>query len=199
MKRYNKNQINELADILKKDGVISVPTDTVYGICARINSEKAYQKLLTVKKRPNTKSFPIMCADEEQIKIAIVDERTEKLIHAFMPGPITLILKKNNKVPNYINTGKDEIGVRMATSKTLKKLIQKVGSPIFMTSANQTGEAVCTNLDQIEKALPNLDGMMEGEISLNQASTIVNCKLEEIKIERLGPISMEQIIEVLKN
>ena len=184
MKRYTPNQIDELADILKKDGVISVPTDTVYGICARISSENAYKKLLEVKKRPNTKNFPIMCADEEQIKsIAIVDERAEKLIHTFMPGPITLVLKKNRNIPDYINTGKDELGVRMATSKTLEKLIKKVGSPIFMTSANKTGKTICTNLDEIEKELPNLDAMMEGEISFNQAS----------------PISIEQIIEALKN
>lgn len=198
MKRYTQNQIDELAQILKNDGVISVPTDTVYGICARISSEKAYKNLLNVKRRPNTKSFPIMCSDEEQIKsIAIVDEKAEKLIHSFMPGPITLILKKNSKVPNYINTGKDELGVRMATSQALKELIQKTGSPIFMTSANRTGETVCTNLDEIEKALPNLNGMMEGETAFNQASTIVNCKSKEIKIERLGPISMKQIIAAL--
>ncbi len=200
MKRYTQNQIDELADILKKDGVISVPTDTVYGICARINSEQAHQNLLKVKKRPDTKSFPIMCADEEQIKsIAIVDERAEKLIHAFMPGPITLVLKKNRKLPNYINTGKDELGIRMATSKTLENLIKKIECPIFMTSANQSGKAVCTNLDEIEKALPNLDAIMEGEVSFNQASTIVNCTSKEIKIERLGPISMEQIKKVIEN
>ena len=93
MKRYTKNQIEELANILKQDGVISVPTDTVYGICARINSEQAYKNLLKVKNRPNTKSFPIMCSDEEQIKsIAIVDEIAKCLIYKFMPGPITLVL-----------------------------------------------------------------------------------------------------------
>ena len=200
MKIYTKNQIEELANILKQDGVISVPTDTVYGICARINSEQAYKNLLKVKKRPNTKYFPIMCSDEEQIKsIAVVDERVEKLIHAIMPGPITLILKKNSNVPNYINTKKDSLGIRMATSKTLKELIQKVGSPIFMTSANLTGKDVCTSLDEIEKTLPNLDAMMEGEVHFNQSSTIVNCTSKEIQIERSGPISMEQIIQALKN
>lgn len=198
MKRYTQDQLDELANILKKDGVISVPTDTVYGICARINSEKAYKNLLKVKNRPNTKSFPIMCANEEQIKsIAIVDKRAEKLIHTFMPGPITLVLRKNDKVPHYINKGKDELGIRMATSKTLENLIKKVGCPIFMTSANKSGESVCTNLDEIEQTLPNLNAMMEGEVSFNQASTIVNCKLEEIKIERLGPISMKQIMDAL--
>lgn len=103
MKRYNQNEINKLAEILKKDGVISVPTDTVYGVCARINSKKAYDKLIATKNRPITKPFPLMCVDEDQIKnIAVVDEKVEKIIHGCMPGPITLILKRNPNLPNIL-------------------------------------------------------------------------------------------------
>ena len=81
MKRYTINDIEEVVNILKNDGAISVPTDTVYGICARINSTKAFNKLVNIKKRPSNKNFPIMCSDIEQIKsIAIVDDKAEKLI-----------------------------------------------------------------------------------------------------------------------
>lgn len=202
MKRYKQSEIDELANILKQDGVISVPTDTVYGICARINSIKAYNKLISIKNRPSNKSFPVMCADEEQIKsIAIVDEKIEKLIHAFMPGPVTLILNKRNE-KNINNRGlrtTSEIAVRMAPSNVLKELIYKTGSPIFMTSANQSGEKECNNLDEIEKMCPTLDGMMEGNVSFGKASTIIDCTQEVIKIQRVGPISMEDIIEALKN
>lgn len=199
MKRYKQSEIDELAEILKRDGVISVPTDTVYGVCARMNSVKAHDKLVIVKKRPETKLFPVMCADEEQIKsIAIVDERAEKLIRAFMPGPITLILKKSPQIPDYVSNGGTTIAVRMATSKALEELIRKINSPIFMSSANQSGEPTCTNLDEIEKACPLLDGMMEGSVSFGQASTIIDCTSEEIKILRSGPISMEQIKEVIE-
>lgn len=202
MKRYKQSEIDELANILKQDGVISVPTDTVYGICARINSIEAYNKLISIKNRPSNKSFPVMCADEEQIKsIAIVDEKIEKLIHAFMPGPVTLILNKRNE-KNINNRGlrtTSEIAVRMAPSNVLKELIYKTGSPIFMTSANQSGEKECNNLDEIEKLCPSLDGMMEGNVSFGKASTIIDCTQEVIKIQRVGPISMEDIIEALKN
>ena len=68
MRRYNQSEIEEVATVLKNDGVISVPTDTVYGICARINSSNAYLKLVSVKNRPSTKSFPVLCKDLEQIK-----------------------------------------------------------------------------------------------------------------------------------
>ena len=199
IKRYEQNEIDELAKILKNNGVISVPTDTVYGICARIDSQKAHDKLMNIKNRPVTKPFPIMCADEEQIKsIAIVDKKAEKLIRTFMPGPITLVLKKNNKIPDYVSNGKDTIAVRMATSKVLENLIRKIGNPIFMTSANQSGMATCTNLDEIEKECPNLDGMMEGTVLFGEGSTIIDCTLEEIQILRVGPISMEEIKKAIK-
>lgn len=199
MKRYKQNETDELAEILKRDGVISVPTDTVYGLCARINSIEAYRNLVRVKKRPKIKLFPVMCADEEQIKsVAIVDKNAEKLIRAFMPGPITLVLKKRTNIPAYVNYGNTTIAVRMATSKVLEDLIRKTESPIFMTSANQSGEPICTNLDEIEKACPSLDGMMEGSVVFEEGSTIVDCTVEEIKILRIGPISMEQIKEVIE-
>lgn len=198
MKRYKQTETSELAEILKRDGVISVPTDTVYGICARINSIKARDKLALVKNRPSSKSIAVMCADEEQIKsIALVDKKIEKLIRAFMPGPITLVLRKSPNVPEYINAGSIEIGVRMATSKVLEDLIRQTGSPLFMTSANQSGKPICTNLDEIEKACPTLDGMMEGDVAFGKSSTILDCISDPIKILREGPISMEQIREVL--
>lgn len=200
MKRYKQNETDELAEILKRDGVISVPTDTVYGVCARINSIKAYNNLKIIKNRPSDKLFPIMCADDVQIKrIAIVNKKTEKLIHNFMPGPITLILEKRPEIPAYINNGGTTIAVRMATSKPLEELIRKTESPIFMSSANQSGEPTCKTLDEIEKVCPTLDGMMEGNVYFGKESTIIDCTSETIKILRPGPISMEQIEEMLKS
>lgn len=194
MKRYTQNQISELSEILKNNGVISVPTDTVYGVCARMNSEIAFENLVQAKNRPETKLFPIMCADIEQIKsIAIVDEKAEKLINSFMPGPITLILKSNPDLPKFVNNGGTTIAVRMATSSVLKELIKNVGSPIFMTSANQSGQPTCKNLDEIEKSCPKIDGMMEGDVSFGKGSTIVDCTLDEIKILREGPITLKEL------
>lgn len=200
IKRYKESEIKELAYILRNNGVISVPTDTVFGICARINSKEAYNKLMKVKPRSVAKSFPVMCANEEQIKnIAIVNDVAEKLIKVFMPGPITLVLKKNKNLDEYITNGKDTIAVRMATSKPIEELIIETESPVFMTSANQSGKTECTNLDEIEKACPLLDGMMEDNVVFSKGSTIVDCTSEEIKILRSGPISYEQIKEALKN
>ncbi len=203
MKRYKQSEIEEIATILKNDGVISVPTDTVYGICARINSSKAYNNLVKVKNRPSTKSFPVLCKDLEQIKsIAIVDKKALKLIKAFMPGPLTLVLNKRPEAFSYINNAgtreTDELAIRMIPSKFLNELIEKVGSPLFLTSANKSGMDVCRSLDEIEEECPTLDGMVIGDVSFGKASTIVDLTLGDIKIQRQGPISEDEIIKVLK-
>lgn len=198
IKRYKQTDIDKLVEILKKDGVISVPTDTVYGVYARICTQKAHDKLVAVKNRPEEKAFPVMCANIEQIKdIALVDEKAEKIIKAFMPGPITIVLKKNKILPDYVTNGKDTIAVRMATLDLLKEIIEKVGSPLFMTSANISGEPTCNNLDEIENTCLLLDGMLEGKVKFSKGSTIVDSTSNEIKIIRSGPISREKILDAL--
>lgn len=202
MKRYKQSEIKAIANVLKEDGVISVPTDTLYGICARINSSKAYDRLVDIKNRPSNKSFPVVCRNIEEIKsIAIVDERSEKLIKAFMPGPITLVLNKRPEAFSYINNAgireTNELAVRMAPSKFLEELIKEVGSPLFLTSANKSGETACKTLEEIEKMCATLDGMVEGDVLFGEASTIIDCTGSEIKIQRQGPISKEQIMKIV--
>lgn len=200
MKRYNDSQIDELVKILKNDGVISVPTDTVYGLCAQVNSEKAFNKLFRIKNRNISKSFPVICLDEDQIKsVGIIDSRVEKLIRAFMPGPLTIVINKRNDM--FVNNAlreTDEIAVRIAPTKALGEIIAKLGSPIFMTSANHSGREVCTSLEQIEKEFPEIDGILEGDVSFGEASTVVVCIDDEIRIQREGPITIEEIMKEVK-
>ena len=197
MKRYRQNEIAELAEILRRDGVISVPTDTVFGVCARMDSLTAQNNLRQVKHRPATKAFPIMCADLSQIQaIAVVDERAEKIIRAFMPGPLTMILKKQDVVADYVNGGMDTLAIRMAEEGPLRNLIRTLGVPLFMTRANTSGHPPCTSLDEIEEACPDLSAMMEGEVRYGQASTILDASKKELVILRAGPITMEEITAV---
>lgn len=200
IKRYESYEIQKLVQILKEDGVISVPTDTVFGICARIDSERAYNKLVEVKNRPVDKAFPVMCANVSQIKdIAEVNENAEKIIREFMPGPITVILKKKAEVPSYITNGKDTIAIRLATSSKLKEIILKLDSPIFMTSANKSGEKECSTLEEIEENCPLLDGMVTGNVVFSKGSTIVDCTSNKIKVVREGPILLEEIKKVIES
>lgn len=203
MRRYKQNEVETIVSLLREDKTLSVPTDTVYGVCARVHSVEAFNKLVQVKNRPSNKNFPIMCSNLEQIEsIAIVDGKAEKLISAFMPGPITLVLTKKKTALSYINNGGEKpiksVAVRMASSPFLKEVIEGVGSPLFMSSANKSGKEVCKSLDEIEIMCPELDGMVEGEVSFGEASTIVDCTGSQIQILREGPISMKQIHKVLK-
>lgn len=198
MLRFNDKQIDQVAKILMNDGVVSVPTDTVYGVCARV-SKKAQENLREVKNRPATKAFPIMCKDIEQVKeIAIVDDRAKAVMEAFMPGPLTVILKKKDDLEEYVNGGMDTVAIRLATSDALYALIDAVNAPIFMTSANQSGQEVSKNLDEIERNCPLLQGMLEGDVTFGDASTIVNLSGDEVVVLRKGPITIEEINEVLK-
>ena len=200
IKRYKEDEIDKLAEILLNDGVIAVPTDTVYGLCARINSKKAYEKLIKIKNRPLNKLFPIMCADKEQVRsIAILNNNAEKIMKAFMPGPITLVLDKREKLPNYIDNEYTNIAIRIATSKWLAELIKKIKSPIFMSSANQSNGPICKNIKEIELYCPLIDGIIEGDIPQGVASTIVKCTSDKLELLREGPISIDQINEVINN
>lgn len=191
MKRFLPEETEAMALILQHDGCLSVPTDTVYGVCARI-SEAGQAKLYELKNRPLSKQFPIMCCDIEQAKtVAEIDEAAERLIRTLMPGPLTVILKKKADAPSALHG--ETLAVRLATSEPLRKLIEAVGTPIFLTSANQSGQKECQSLDEIEQACPKLDGMMKGSVSFGQASTIVDCTNGSIRILREGPITIEQI------
>ena len=79
-----------------------------------------------------------------------------------------------------------------------RRLIETLGEPVYMTSANQSGHPVSTSLAEIEASCPLLDGMMEGSPSFGQASTIIDCTGEEIRILRPGPVTMNDIEQVLK-
>ena len=195
IRRYHETEIEELANLLMEDGVIAVPTDTVFGVCAKMASQNAQERLRIVKNRPKDKAFPIMCANLEQIEaLCVVNEKTRKMIRAFMPGPITLVLQKKEEVPSFVNGGLETIAIRMATSETLEALIQKTG-PLYMTSANQSGQPVATTIEEIEESCPLLDGILIGKPSFGQASTIVACG-EELKVLREGPITLEELKKV---
>ena len=190
----SENDISLLADLLDKNEVICVPTDTVYGLCVKTNSFSAYNNLVNIKDRPTNKLFPVMCSDIDQIKdIAIVNDRAEKILEEFMPGPITIILKIKNNPKNYIRLNQDTVAVRLATSSSLKKIIKLVDCPLFMTSANKSGHSPCKNIDEVFNTFPDIKGILEGEIIYFVPSTIIDCVGDDFKIIREGPITCDDI------
>lgn len=197
VRRFDETELKELVELLKQDQVIAVPTDTVFGVCARMDSLKAQENLRDIKHRPATKAFPIMCSDLEQIEsICQVSEVEKNIISRLMPGPLTIILTKKNDLPAYVNGGMDTIAVRIATSIELKAMIQMLGVPVFMTSANQSGEETCKNAEEIEKSCVGIAGILKGDTQFGQASTIAQYLNGSWKILREGPISLEKLVSL---
>ena len=121
MKIIKQSDYKEAVAILKNNGVLAIATDTVFGVCARVNSKDAFNKLLTVKDRPKEKAFPLMCSSlKEMEKLAELNDKDKRIIKEFMPGPLTIIVKKKDGLKEYIGEGKDTIALRMATSDLLK-------------------------------------------------------------------------------
>ena len=182
---------------LKNDGVIAYPTDTVYGLCCRFDSIKAMEHLREIKNRHLEKSFPIMVANVEQLeKIAYVNEDILKLVDRFMPGPITLILKKKDIIEPWMNDNRDTVAIRMACDEKLKSIINDLGVPVFMTSANKSGEKVCISSDEIKEKL-SVDMIYVGKPKGELASSIVDCT-NNYRIIRLGVITQDMIDETIK-
>ena len=188
MKIVEKENIEEIVKVLKEDGVIAYPTDTVYGLAVRYFSKNAKENLINKKNRPLEKSFPIMVSDIEMLKdIAIVSDRDEKIINKLMPGPLTVILNKKDN---------GTIAVRMASDKYIKEIIKTLNEPIYLTSANKSNEPVCKNIEEVLSAKLS-DLIVKGTPGNDKPSTIVDLSSKEIVILREGPISKDEILNVV--
>ena len=178
--------------------VIIFPTDTVYGIGCKIFDLEAIDKIYKIKNRPKEKPLACLCANLEQIEsIAIVDENTKKLINAFLPGGLTLILKSKKEVESQI--GYPTIGVRIPNHKIALNILEENG-PMLTTSVNESGNVPLNEYDEIVKIYSaKVDKIYPNDReSLNLASTVVLIKDGSVKVLREGPIKLEEINKVLE-
>lgn len=198
-KLISQKQIILAVNALKNEEVIAFPTETVFGLGVVFDSEKAYQKLVNVKKRPPMQPFTLMVADKEDIdKFAFIDGDTKKIIDKFMPGPLTLILRVKDNVPPFVTLGSGFIGIRISSLPLVRNLIRKVGKPLLVPSANKHGEAPGIE-DQEVLAIFNgeIPVVIEGKSTSNVPSTII--KIDGgINLIREGAISLEQIYNVIE-
>ena len=124
--------------------VISFPTETVMGLGVFFDDEKAYNLLNQIKRRPEDKPYTLMvCNKEEVSKYAYLTERDMKIVNAFMPGPVTLLLKSKDNIPSYVTHNTHVIGIRVPDIKEICDMIAYVGKPLLVPSANRSGEKPC--------------------------------------------------------
>lgn len=200
----NENNINTASSILKNGGIGIFPTDTVYGIGCDFLNINSLTKLFTVKRRNLNKPINILVSNQEMIYKFIKDispiERI--LIDNFWPGPLTIIFNKTNLVPDILTSGLNTIGIRMPKNKVCLDLINEFGSPLATSSANISNESPSSIID--ENLIKNFENKVDfildsGKIDGGVPSTIVKVENNKINILREGPISFNDIMEVINN
>lgn len=193
-------QIKECASILKNGGVVSIPTETVFGLAVVFDNEKAYQRLNVIKNRDNNKPYTLMIGSLEQIsEYAYINEDDQKIIDAFMPGSITLLLRAKENVPSYVTHESGIIGIRIPSHPLTLELLKEVEKPLLVPSANKSGQQPAKTYEEVKTIFSNeLDYIIECPPSNGLPSTIVDLTKKEPLIIREGPISLEDILSVLK-
>lgn len=199
--RYEIFDLEAVANLLKDGKVVAFPTDTVYGVGVIYGNEAALQALKESKKRPDNKPIPTMVSTESQIReVAHVNKYEAALIEEFLPGALTLILRKRSAVPSYVTNGLDTIAIRMPDDDAVLHLIDLVERPLLVSSANLSGEDTGDDEDEVLEQLDGrIDAIVVGETKGNKPSTIVDIRDGNLKILRDGAISARKIKAVLKN
>ena len=143
--------IKDCAEHIKAGEVVAFPTETVYGLGANAFDSSAVEKIFKAKGRPGDN--PLIChiADKSQIAdiAAEVTPLAQKLIDAFMPGPITVIMRKSDKIPDTVTAGLDTVGVRMPSDKTANEFLAACGVPVAAPSANLSGSPSPTDAQSV--------------------------------------------------
>ena len=196
------NEAALASEALKKGGVVAFPTETVMGLGVVFNNRKAYDRLNKVKERPEDKPYTLMVKDVEEIaKYAVINEATQRVIDAFMPGSITILVNvKKNSVPSYVTHNTNIIGIRVPTNIEANILLNMVGIPLLVPSANKSGSKPALNSEEVKQIFGSeLDYVMSGTARGEVPSTIADLTKETPKVVRPGPISEEDIIKAWNN
>ncbi len=194
----DESELNKIKKILDNDGVIIFPTDTVYGIACNCFSEKAIKKVFDIKKRPENKPINVLSNSLDKIKLVSknISEKEKFLIDKYMPGALTIILDKNEKVSDILTAGLDTIGVRIPKNNISLRILENVSYPLATTSANISGDSAGIKITDFLKEFDGLvDAIIDGgETDLKVASTIVRVESDnKLKIIREGTLKIKEM------
>jgi len=197
----NHQDIAQAAAILKRGGLVAFPTETVYGLGADADNPAAVKRLYAVKGRPAAHPVIVHLADAAQLPqwAREVPEAARKLVAAFWPGPLTLILKRAPRVGDAITGGQDTVGLRVPAHPVARALLAAFGGGVAAPSANRFGHVSATTA---EHAREEFDGSIDlvldgGPCEVGLESTIVDVSGERPMLLRPGRISAEDVERAL--
>lgn len=189
--------IQEAIAILKKGIPVAFPTETVYGLGAGVFDEKALKQIYKIKNRPEDNPLIVHISHLDMVKEVAVDIPAVfyDLAEAFMPGPLSVILKKHPKLPKCITCNQDTVAIRFPSHPVALSLIEAFGMPIAAPSANLSGKPSAT---QIEHVLEDFDGkiplvLQGGKCSIGIESTVLLIEEDQLSIVRPGSLSAAEI------
>ena len=182
---------------LEAGRAVILPTETVYGIFAKALDQQAVDYIYELKRRPRENALNLNVADEKTIRIYSKSQPSylSKLIASFLPGPLTIILQANEKVPEWIHSGMDTVGFRIPAHPKTLELIRKFG-PLVGPSANLSGYASGTKYEAIVKEFDQLvPGFEDDAFLTGQDSTILDISGSKARILRQGTITKSDLLE----
>ncbi len=189
------SSIPHAVDVLRNGGLVAFPTDTVYGLAAWPFDHFMLERLFVVKGRQHTKAIAVLLGDQKDLDQVAEEPNTlaRNLAKRFWPGPITLIVARNTRLPDIISPA-PTLGVRIPDHPVALRLLQAAG-PLAVTSANLSGQPNASTAAEVLAQLEDrvhliLDG---GKTPGGVPSTVVDCTETTPKILRPGPITMEDL------
>lgn len=195
--------LKEAASILKRGGVLVLPTDTVYGLAADATNSEAVQKIFSMKVRNKNNPIPVFVNSFEMLdKVAYLkDEKIKKFLAAVWPGKITAALPSRGWMPLELRGGGLTLGVRMSDYNFTNLIIKIFGNPITGTSANISGRGNYYSVEDVIKDFKNMPIRPDliisaGTLPENPPSTVIEFLNDEIKILREGAVKKEEVLKV---
>jgi L-threonylcarbamoyladenylate synthase len=196
----NEDALKRAAEILRGGGLVALPTETVYGLGANALDSAAVARIFAAKRRPAWDPVIVHIADQAMLEglVAEVPEAARKLMKAFWPGPLTLLLPRSAAVPDAVTAGRPLVGVRMPAHPVALELIRRAGVPVAAPSANVFGHISPTTAAHV---LEDLDGRINavldaGPTAHGVESTVLDPCRNPMVIYRPGAVTAEQIREV---
>lgn len=193
----SQNDIELSGKIIRKGGLVAFPTETVYGLGASAYDTEAAQKIYAAKGRPSDNPLIVHVCTKEQIDEIAEDipASARTVIDKFMPGPVTVILKKKSVIPDGVTSGLPTVAVRLPMNETARALIKASGVPIAAPSANVSGKPSPTSAGHVaEDMTGRIDAIIDGgECSVGVESTIIDFTCSEPVILRPGGVTPEDL------
>ncbi|AGK60726.1 translation factor SUA5 [Archaeoglobus sulfaticallidus PM70-1] len=188
------------AEIIKNGGLVAFPTETVYGLGANALDRKAVLGIYKAKERPADNPLIVHVCNKDMIEdIAELNDVAEKLIKRFFPGPLTVVVKKKECIPQEVTAGLDTVAIRMPDNKVALKLIELSEVPISAPSANLAGKPSPTKAEHvIEDLYGRIDAILDGgPTNIGLESTVVDTTVYPVELLRPGGLSVEELEKVV--